>query len=196
MMLIDNDDRSYNLKDLEVFNLLKHPIWVFDSERKAMFWANHAALQIWKADSLQSLLSRDFASDMSKSVEFRQKETLAKVSRNEIVQMRRTFYPQGLATTLGVTCSAIRIDGGRIAILTEVEIPDKKAFEESTVRGIEMLRHLPFAVSQFSVDGKLVYQNPEAVNMFGTSPAEISTESAQGSFLSRFVDVDLGRAAF
>ena len=60
MMLYDDDNRSYGPKDLEVFNLLQHPIWVFDSERKAMFWANHAALKIWKADSLQSLLSRDF----------------------------------------------------------------------------------------------------------------------------------------
>lgn len=197
-MLIDNDDRCYGPKDLEVFNLLKHPIWVFDIERKAMYWANQSALEIWNADSLLSLLSRDFASDMSQEVNLRQIDALVKITRKEIVNEQWTFYPKGRAATLDITCSAIRIDGGRIACLSEPGIPDNKAIEESTLRGVEMLRHLPFAVSQFSIEGKLLYQNPEAVNLFGTSTAETSAEGKANDmifFINRFTDVDLGKAA-
>jgi hypothetical protein len=72
-MLLVNDPRSYTPNDLEVFNLLTHPVWVFDVEHKAMFWANTSALQVWNADSLEALLHRDFKSDMSQAADVRTK---------------------------------------------------------------------------------------------------------------------------
>jgi hypothetical protein len=50
---------------MTVFNLLLEPIWVFDIEKKSVWWANQAALDLWNADSLESLLNRNFAEDMS-----------------------------------------------------------------------------------------------------------------------------------
>ena len=59
--------RTYKRSELEMFNLLAtQPIWVFDVERKAMWWANDAAVTLWSAPSRESLLSRDFT-DMSQA---------------------------------------------------------------------------------------------------------------------------------
>jgi len=59
----------FSRQDLAPFNLLVHPIWIFDIERKCMWWANDAAVSLWNADSLEELLERDFATDMSEATE-------------------------------------------------------------------------------------------------------------------------------
>ena len=61
------DPRNFTRDDLEIFDLLERPVWVFDIERKSMWWANTAAVALWNADSLDALLARDYASDMSES---------------------------------------------------------------------------------------------------------------------------------
>lgn len=75
--------RCYTRNDLELFNVLKHPVWVFDIERKAMWWANEAALVLWNADSLQNLLERDFAHDMSDATSKRLTECLRRYEKGE-----------------------------------------------------------------------------------------------------------------
>jgi hypothetical protein len=61
--------RLYSNDHLEAFELLDSPIWVFDIENKSMWWANEAACYLWSATDLESLVQRDFASDMSKASE-------------------------------------------------------------------------------------------------------------------------------
>jgi signal transduction histidine kinase/ActR/RegA family two-component response regulator len=202
-MIIDND--SYTADELGVLNLLKHPVWVFDIEGKRMFWANRSALEVWNSESLEALLARDFASDMSEAAELRMKDNLATLSRGGTLHEQWTLYPKGIATTLSLTASAIRIDGGRIAALCETELPEKEAFQEDTVRGLEILRHLPFAVAQYTIEGELIYQNAEALSTFGVandaaaaSTGESTTDAApssDGDLLSRFVDKSLGKTA-
>jgi hypothetical protein len=61
--------RNYTRQDLYPFNLLQQAIWVFDVERKSMWWANAASIRMWNAASLESLLERDCATDMSEATE-------------------------------------------------------------------------------------------------------------------------------
>lgn len=61
----------FSQNDLAPLNLLAHPIWIFDIERKCMWWANDAAVSLWNAESIEDLLERDFATDMSESTEKR-----------------------------------------------------------------------------------------------------------------------------
>jgi hypothetical protein len=76
---------SYTPEDLKVFNLLTTPIWLFDIERKAMWWANNAALELWNAETLESLLSRNFAEDMSEATERRLADCMEKFIKQERV---------------------------------------------------------------------------------------------------------------
>jgi signal transduction histidine kinase/ActR/RegA family two-component response regulator len=196
-MLDVDDGLSYSANELRAFDLLRHPIWVFDIEQRRMFWANHSALEVWNADSLEALLSRDFAADMSESAKTRLHNLQTKFERNETVTEQWTFYPQGRgATTVAVTMSAIRIKEERIAMLVEAELLDRTFIEEGAVRGVEMLRHLPFAVSEYELQGKQVYQNPEAVRMFGAKDANaVNSDPSSDNLLSLFVDQDLGKKA-
>jgi hypothetical protein len=75
----------YDREDLKVFNLLTQPIWVFDIERKAMWWANKAALDLWNAETLDSLLSRNFADAMSEASERRLADYMEKFKKEETV---------------------------------------------------------------------------------------------------------------
>lgn len=171
----------YRTQEFEVFNLLQHPIWVFDVEHPRMLWANTQALRVWNAPNLESLLTRDFT-DVSSATQVRMKELWQQLQLQKVIQEEWTFYPGGQATTLSMTLSAISIDAdGRVGCLAEAELPNKDAFLESTVRGIELLRHLPFAVAQFSMEGSILFQNPESIRLFGTHDIRISSSSSSSN---------------
>ena len=222
MVLISQDTHPYYTRnELRCMNLLLHPIWVFDIDHKTMFWANNAALeQVWNAATLEELLQRDFAGDMSEAaatVFVDYKNTLLKDPYRSKIAEQWTFYPRGgeHATTVDVVTSAIRIldssnpsnkNATTIALLVEAEtVRSDQTLNESTVRTIELLKHIPVAVSQFSIDGtKLIYQNPKATKLFGTTrgannnplPDEIPPLlTSTNALLERFVDVELGKQA-
>jgi signal transduction histidine kinase len=71
---------------------------------------------------------------------------------------------------------------------------ETETFNEGRVQGVEMLwQQLPFAVAQFLIEGKLVYQNPAALSFFETLPA--SMENPQDHFLCQFVDREQDKSA-
>jgi signal transduction histidine kinase/ActR/RegA family two-component response regulator len=173
MVLIDGDVQHYNRRQFRMFNLLRSPVWIFDIETRGMYWANPPAVHIWNAASLEELLARDFASDMSDATVSILQDRLLKLTRNEFIHEQWTFYPQGQPVTLDIVCSGVRIEDGRVAMLVEAEMVDhKQVVADSTVRRFEILKHLPIAVSQFTMQGELVYQNPHALKIFGSSSEE------------------------
>jgi signal transduction histidine kinase/CheY-like chemotaxis protein len=107
------------------------------------------------------------------------------------------------------------VEQGRLVMLNEGmgSLPADKIHEES-LRGVEMLRHLPVSVAQFDIGGQIMYQNPEDMKVFGAPHEEkkkTSTDTAkavQGDddddtktqetchFRSRFVDSMLGKRMF
>lgn len=201
--------RTYTPSELAVFDLLQHPVWVFDIENVRMFWANGAALEIWNAASLEELRERDFKTGLSDTMKHRMQYNLSRLKLGHIQHEQWTAYPKGQSITLALSGSPIRIDGGRIAVLCETELPSNTNFQNASVRGVEMLRYLPIVVSQFDIDGKtLTYQNSESLSLFGgsdkeeeektksssSSPAEEEKkDETASSFLERFVDRKLGR---
>jgi hypothetical protein len=68
MVIVSDDHHCYKRSDLRCMNMLRHPVWVFDGDKKSMYWANRAALEVWNASTLESLLARDFITDMSIAV--------------------------------------------------------------------------------------------------------------------------------
>jgi hypothetical protein len=78
-----NPIKIFQRQDLEAFNALKNPIWVFDAQLKSMYWGNNAALRVWSAGSLEELINRDFASDMSDAISHRLQDYLLRFRRGE-----------------------------------------------------------------------------------------------------------------
>ena len=84
--MVISTERSYSRDDLQVLDLVDHPVWVFDIMNKCMWWANHEAVSFWNASSLEELLDRDFASDMSETVRKKNLDTLDRFRRKERVR--------------------------------------------------------------------------------------------------------------
>jgi len=90
----------------------------------------------------------------------------------------------------------------RMALLNDGQLQDINAeIEKDNLRSVEILRHLPIAVGRFETDGRLIAQNPEALNLFGSPGVEAAAGNEVGSyssskpphFIERFVDRELGR---
>ena len=112
------------------------------------------------------------------------------------------MYPNGVRTTTKETCSGIYIEPGHVAILCECDLVTlKDDIDHASLRGVEMLRHLPIAVSQFDINGKLMEENPEALGLFGGEDDDNSgnenesrsgsSENGEGSSSSSSSDIDL-----
>jgi hypothetical protein len=61
--------KVYTRELLSIFNLLEHPVWVFDITTKSMWWANNAAVVLWNSESLDELLVRNFQDMSEKSAQ-------------------------------------------------------------------------------------------------------------------------------
>ena len=68
MTVSTGKQKSFSRDDLRVLDLLDHPIWVFDIVNKSMWWGNSLAVEYWNAQSLDELINRNFADDMSEAV--------------------------------------------------------------------------------------------------------------------------------
>src|SRR6185369_16598751 len=92
------------------------PVWVFDFGRARMAWANRAALELWRAPSLDELLARDY-SDASPATRTRNEGHLHRLSedRSAYAEESFTFYPRGEPLHLRCVMSAIELDDGRMA---------------------------------------------------------------------------------
>jgi signal transduction histidine kinase/ActR/RegA family two-component response regulator len=160
--------------DLAVLDLLERPIYVFDVERIGLWWANRAAVAFWGAADRAELMARDFGSDLSPSSAQRIAEIVRRLERGEHVVEEWTCYPRGVPVATRMSLSAIAIEDGRIALLTELEPLAPDAVDRSHLRGVEALRHLPVAVSEFDQNGQVLFQNPESLRIFGPSDGLLS----------------------
>ncbi len=142
-----------------------------------MWWSNSAALGLWNAPDLDSLLARDWT-DMSEATRTRLALCLERVRRGEVVREQWTLYPNGEPVTVSTTLTGIEIDDGRIAILLKGRPEDEAVLDPALVRGVEALRHTRVLIETLNESGHIVYQNPAALKAFG--PPE------RGGFFERF----------
>lgn len=191
--------RVYSQQDLEAFNLLSAPCWVFDIRHQAMWWANDPAVELWGAESLETLLKRDFAEGMNKASLNTLLHWLDKFHQGETIPNKWTFHPnQGRdgPKTCELKSSGIFVNSKTstgeptgepwlcmlvvVQKVTEVG-EERKEGEEDTliskeqnanmIRRTEMMRNFPVIARLFNLEGGLLDQNPEAVSIFGSAPS-------------------------
>jgi hypothetical protein len=78
--------KMYTHRDLEVLNHLENPIWVFDISGKSMYWGNRAALVLWSAPSLETLITRNYADDMSEAISLQLAGFLVRFKKGEQIR--------------------------------------------------------------------------------------------------------------
>jgi diguanylate cyclase (GGDEF)-like protein len=157
---------------------LKTPVWVFDIDRSRVVWANQRALEVWSAESMEELQSRDLRKDMSVSVAKRLKQYQEDFEKHDASFSEIwTLYPNGVPCTLRVNYSGIRLSDGRMAMFCEGIEHHSETPE--TLRSAEALLHATVMISLYSLDGQPLYRNPAARADVG---------SVNETLLSRFVD--------
>ncbi|WP_448148885.1 putative bifunctional diguanylate cyclase/phosphodiesterase [Labrys miyagiensis] len=159
---------------------LRTPAWIFDIDQSRIFWANKAALSVWRADSLAELTARDMKADMSASVSRRLRQYQEDFVRsNASFSELWTIYPAGEPTTLRVKYTGIRLPDGRMAMFCEglanvTETPE-------ALRSAEALLHTQMMISLYSEEGALLYQNPAARSTWAVSDKSLETRFVDAS---------------
>ena len=161
--------RVVTLQELELFNLFAQPVFIFDYLERRNRWSNPAGLRLWNAASVQDYLARDMT-NMSPATIQRNEQIQAIVERpNGFEEDQWTFYPQGSPpVTAQVTITGIRLpdddDNGisHVCMLCQCVPVAKDVVSKQSLRGVDMLRHLPMAVCQFDMEGNVMFQNQAA----------------------------------
>lgn len=166
----------HSLKD---FDHLATPIWIFDVDRHAIWWANPAAVLFWEASSFEDLQRRDFSSD-SETVRTRLRQIVSHAKGGERIQDTWTLYPNDAPKTVILSFLPVMIDEGMSAVLIEVkQFVDRSADEES-IRILEAARTSALMVSTFSTAGRLLAQNPAALTCYGAPLAGLQGNDMAG----------------
>ncbi len=172
------DETAAFKQKLSCLDRLKTSAWIFDIDRSRVVWANGAALEVWRAGSVEELACRDLGKDMSVSVAARLKQ-YQEDFENQAASFSElwTLYPNGVPRTLSVTYSGIRLPDGRMAMFCEGL--EHQATTPDTLRSAEALLHTSVMISLYTLDGRPLYRNPAARAEMGGIDATIE---------SRFVD--------
>ena len=158
--------RIFTYEQVKLFDIIFHPIYVFDHIEGRMRWANKAGCALWNATSLEDLQSRSFR-DTSESSAKRMDGYMEKFERGMNIQDQWTLYPNGKATTVNLDVSGIKFaddDDPHFCLWCEATpLVNEQLLLQESLRGVEMIRHLPMAICQFDMEGKVMFQNPEAI---------------------------------
>jgi len=165
--------RRYGALDLS-----SQAVWIFDFDRRCVHWANRAALEVWRASSLEELCTRDMGVDMSESISQRLAQYRSDfIEHDATFQEQWTLYPRGVPVSLYVTFSGHRIDDGRVAMLCQARSAGHQSPE--SLRSVEALLHTGVMISLYDRDGRSLYRNPAA---------RASVRDLNESLASRIVD--------
>lgn len=183
--------RVWTEKDLEIFDCLQTPMWVFDFEFPGKWWANRAGLLLWKADSVEHMRERGRGTPVSEATKLRQATMRDCLTRGETMKDRWTYYPTGHAPFVAeVIFSAICIANAagaepRLAMLAEARPIGENEMDPFYRRGMEVLRHMGEMVSLYKPNGELLMRNPAAVSVFGDgADAQPGTDLLAQIFIS------------
>ena len=99
----------YSHQDLAQFEALSTPLWIFDVDRHAMWWANSRALAFWRAENLEALIARDYSSD-SETVRVRLRQVVESPIGGGRIQETWTLYPGESPTTVISDMQPVLID--------------------------------------------------------------------------------------
>ncbi|MFK7986452.1 MAG: ATP-binding protein [Sandaracinaceae bacterium] len=164
----------------------KDPVWVFDAERRCMLFGNAAACAFWRADGVEALVARDYATDMSSATHSRLTALHAALTAGEVVHEQWTFYPAAKKPkTVELRAEGVDLTDGRLAVLFSIERAGQTP--KDALRGVEAVRHTTVAITLFDQDGaRSLFANPASLRAYGAGQAWRSL------WVSRFVDEDEG----
>ncbi len=153
--------------DIAGFELVPDIIWIFDLDRHGFWWGNSSALKFWGLDQVQQLIDKDLSAD-TESARQRTEQTFYKAVAQGMTVDPWTTYPGGKPKTLMMRHKAVLLGPekhrGIIAFISEEvnlgEDPETLIFAEA-------VRYTSVAVTSFTLQGKPIFENPVAAELYG-----------------------------
>ena len=183
---------------LQLLDIFETPIWIFDIEKHAMWWANRAAIRFWNAPSMDELLKRDYSAD-SNTVRKRLQQIFDNAPLGQPTLDSWTLYPGGNPVPVNLRYTPVKIGADqRDALLIEASISENEGIDSTDQRIVEATRYTSIMISYFTLDGDLLSMNPSATEAFsGAKHAARNAGTAHrpgNDFLRRFSDQEEGQA--
>ena len=150
----------------QAYQSLQSPVWIFDIDRHAIWWANRSAIGFWNAESLEALLSRDFSGD-SDMVRQRLKQIVEHTAPGCFASETWTLYPLGRPTTVLLYLTPVTIEGEHDAVVIQVTAGIELGGDPDALRQLEATRYTPLMVSTIGLDGHVLSTNPAAIEAYG-----------------------------
>ena len=178
--------------DCAQLNLVNQAIWIFEVEPHRIWWANRAALTLWRSDSLEELVARDLASD-SATVRRRLKLALEHASLAQPVRETWTIYPKGQPIAVDIVLTPVTIGAEEEpGLLIEGRPVLDARIGKDEWRLLEATRYTSIMISYFSIEGALIASNPAAAKVYGVPGDPIAklkpNTLAGGDFAARFIE--------
>jgi signal transduction histidine kinase len=183
---------------LQLLDIFETPIWIFDIEKHAMWWANRAAIRFWNAPSMDELLKRDYSAD-SNTVRKRLQQIFDNAPLGQPTLDSWTLYPGGNPVPVNLRYTPVKIGADqRDALLIEASISENEGIDSTDQRIVEATRYTSIMISYFTLDGDLLSMNPSATEAFSGAKhvaRNAGTAHQPGNdFLRRFSDQEEGQA--
>lgn len=104
-------NRVLKPEQLEAFDFLAQPIWVFDFVERRNRWANSAGLSLWEASTLEEFLSRDTAA-LSPASEGRTRKVQHRIEQGKCVEEQWIIYPPNSkkAKTIQLSVTGLKLN--------------------------------------------------------------------------------------
>ncbi|PJG60388.1 putative bifunctional diguanylate cyclase/phosphodiesterase [Aeromonas cavernicola] len=113
-------------------NVLHTPIWVYDIHCHHIFWANHAAVSLWEANSLHELQARDFSADMAAAIDLLLQRYLGDFQQGRSYNEWWTLSPKGIKKQLYLRLSGVYLSG-QMMMMAEAVIDADTLYQESSL---------------------------------------------------------------
>ncbi len=184
-----NERTIVTLQECKVLNLIRRPCWIFQIDTHRIWWGNDAAMDFWKAETLEELRQKDFSSD-STSVRQRLWQLYENAQLHGSIRESWTLYPDNKPEMTEISLTPLHITAANLpAILVEIEGNSDCIADADNKRQLQAMRYTPLMMSTLSLDGKILSQNPGSILIFGRQSRNFFQEHfADPGSLKKIID--------
>ncbi|MFP6683427.1 MAG: hypothetical protein VB934_01890, partial [Polyangiaceae bacterium] len=160
---VQSDRHELEAMELQMqpYQLLATPVWLFDPSRHQIVWANPSALTLWSAANIEAMWKRDLQTGMSAAMAHSVANTLETLRTQSTVTQWTILEPLGEARRHCLVMRLYKLQSGSEVVLTEtLQEPPAEQLVYHAANSVLL-------VALFGVAGDLVSSNPAFLNLFG-----------------------------
>ena len=165
-MLIKHPQGGQDMMQPSDMMVLSTPVWVFDIDKCQVVWANDAAVKLWQHETHQDLYQSDLTADIGAPLQQRLREyQTAFKGQDQTFKEHWTLHPEGGSQDYEVLIRRRVLPDGRMGAFCEAK--EVALQTKNRIQSAKTLNNIPVCISVFSKDGRSLYANKHAVDVYG-----------------------------